>query len=118
MLSGAVSGAGAIVAAADGRSTRPSAASILIVVASVKGRVPANAFSSVDRLILAMSASAWRDRRRRAISSRTRCPTTRLSVSIRSSSRIVPPYRTNPHIPTRRARAARTRAHRTAARGG
>jgi hypothetical protein len=57
----------------------PSASSSRITVASVNGRLPDIAFSSVDRLSLAVSARPWREMRRRAISSRTRSATVSLS---------------------------------------
>src|SRR4051794_29288959 len=90
------------------RKETPSACSSRTMVASVKGRRPPSAFSSVDRLSLAWSASHCRDRRRRAISSRTVSATCRLwsSESCLSGVCIVPPAlalhcnrRTFPHKP-------------------
>ena len=63
------------------RSDTPSACSSLIVVASVNGRRPERAFSSVEMLILAISARYWREMRRRASSSRTMAATDRLCSS-------------------------------------
>jgi hypothetical protein len=60
------------------RSETPSASSSLIVVVSVNGRRPASAFSSVEMLILAWSASRCREIRRRAFSSRISAATARL----------------------------------------
>src|SRR5215813_8549463 len=93
------------------RSETPSASSSLIVVVSVNGRRPASAFSSVEILILAWSASRCREIRRRAISSRISAATARLwaSDSCEGSwfmtvvKTLMVPVRTNHHISAPRA---------------
>src|SRR5215207_2917148 len=70
------------------RSGTPSASSSRIVVASVNGRRPESAFSSVERLILASSARRWREMRRRASSSRISAATDRLSSPESSVSEV------------------------------
>ena len=88
------------------RSGIPSTSSIRTTVARVKGRLPDSAFSSVERLILAMSARAWRETRRLASSSRRRAAIASLSTARNSVwSAIVPAFpgqfRTHPHIASR-----------------
>src|SRR5688500_10143278 len=63
-----------------------SASSSRTTVVRVKGRRPDSAFSRVERLTLAWSASHWRESRRRASSSRT-CSTIRSLPSTSTSPR-------------------------------
>src|SRR3954452_2418546 len=92
----------------------PSACSSRTMVASVKGRRPPSAFSRVDRLTLALSASHCRDMRRRAISSRTISATCRLWSSESCLSGVCigppdPPTVTDAHFRTNPDKAARRR---------
>ena len=74
-----------------------------MVVASVNGRRPDSAFSSVEIEIFASSASFWREMRRRANASRTAVAMDWLTASGNSVSYDVmaassgPRMRTNPH---------------------
>ena len=82
-MGGQEAAAGRVSAA---QSDNPSASSSRMVVARVNGRRPDSAFSRVEMLILASSASRWREIRRRAIASRMAAAITRLCSSDKSLS--------------------------------
>ena len=86
------------------RSDTPSASSSRTVVASVNGRRPPSAFSSVEMLSLACSARCCREMRRRASSSRMVAATHRLcsADSCRSVTCIIPLVSLYPNAKLRR----------------